>query len=44
MKNESEKHQCRHCEKQIKKPFVLCDKCENDWIFEDERESKHKEE
>jgi len=35
---------CRHCKKQIKKPLILCDECENEWLFQDERESKHREE
>jgi hypothetical protein len=35
---------CEHCKKQIKKPLILCDECENEWLFQDERESKHREE
>ena len=40
----NEWHSCRHCDIQIKKPFILCDQCENEWLFQDERESKHREE
>tara|TARA_R110000772_G_scaffold65605_1_gene146395 strand:- start:94 stop:1188 length:1095 start_codon:yes stop_codon:yes gene_type:complete len=42
-KNNDEKP-CEHCKKQIKKPLILCDECENEWLFQDERESKHREE
>jgi len=40
----NEWHSCRHCKKQIKKPLILCNLCERDWFFQDERESKHREE
>ena len=44
MEENNKQNTCRDCDKPINKPYILCNECENEWFFEDERQSKHKEE